>query len=132
MALFNRSSDSLTVQDVQPYVEELNALKDRVTALEELARLHLGQSASPARPVVTPSPSYDRSGIPAAARGERTGVDYGAVAFGLSEIKRRVAQIVSGTSLADEYAGTVQYFADVFAKSDPSFNADEFKRAAGA
>lgn len=58
-------------------------------------------------------------------------VDYGAVAFGLSEIKRKVAANLSSAVPASEYEGTVQYFADVFAKADPNFDADAFKVQAG-
>lgn len=63
------------------------------------------------------------------------GVDYGAVAFGLSQIKRDVANVVGSEArtadLTAHYVGTVQYFADVFAKSDPSFDIGAFKRQAG-
>lgn len=67
----------------------------------------------------------------------RFALDYPAVAFGLSEIKREVAVAlnasgVSAQTLTSKFAGTVQYFADVFAKNDPEFNEAEFKRQAGA
>lgn len=62
-------------------------------------------------------------------------VDYGAVAFGLSQIKQDVSGVlrdeVRTADLAENYRQTVQYFADVFAKSDPTFDADAFKRQAG-
>jgi len=163
MAIFSRSSDSsernadyLTRNEAAPYAAELRALSDRVTALEALARrLGYGRSGE-TRPVDTAGtaeaegmtladePTYDRSGIPAAAQGESvpsgrtatprttTGVDYGAVAFGLSEIARKVRGAVGASQqMVDEYRGAVQYFADVFAKSDPAFDATEFKRQAG-
>ena len=69
--------------------------------------------------------------IPAAAS-TLDRVDYAAVAFGLSEIKRKVtAQLGNGSEVTSVYAGSVQYFADVFAKADPEFDAALFKRQAG-
>lgn len=66
---------------------------------------------------------------------DNSGIDYAAVAFGLSQIKRDVANVVGSEArtadLAAHYAATVQYFADVFAKSDPTFDADAFKRESG-
>lgn len=73
---------------------------------------------------------------PVPAVGRTNSVDYGAVAFGLSQIKDDVMRLsgnmtVSGADLARHYALTVQYFADVFSKSDTTFNEAEFKRQAG-
>lgn len=63
----------------------------------------------------------------------RFALDYPAVAFGLSEIARKVkGQLGATTELTAYYRETVQYFADVFAKNDPEFNEAEFKRQAGA
>lgn len=66
---------------------------------------------------------------------QRFTLDYGAVAFGLSQIKRDVANVVGSevrsADLTEHYRQTVQYFADVFAKSDPEFDADLFKQQAG-
>lgn len=174
MALFNRSQDSnagayVTRAEAQPVLTEIANLKDRVSALEALARRLQGGGAiltdatgelrvtrnSTPEPVDADTEAYhtyDRSGLNAAARGEDVpngrvaetpsrsasvsgrviGVDYGAIAFGLSEIKRKVGQVVTGSEMISEYRGAVQYFADVFAKSDPAFDADEFKRQAGA
>lgn len=168
MAIFgNRSQDRqddsayVTKAESAQFLEDFYALSERVTVLEGLAR-QIQSGGVPQRYMDARSVresvardnrdaaqhSYDRSGMPAAARGEQapagrtasvqgpsqaaSGVDYGAVAFGLSEIKRKVATALGGApGLTNEYAGAVQYFADVFAKSDPSFNADEFKRQAG-
>lgn len=99
-------------------------LVTRVEALETLARTLRAQGGSTAV-----SETYNRPQAP--VTGGTTGVDYAAVAFGLSEIKRKVAQLAGGHDLATEYAGTVQYFADVFAKADPSFDADAFRSQAG-
>lgn len=148
----NNSNDYVTREEAAAVVDQVTSLNSRVTELEALAR-RLGASpvsVGEARPVVSASsPSFDRSGIPAAAQGEdapagrvataaRTGVDYGAVAFGLAEIARKTSAALSALGgapelqLRSEYEGAVQYFADVFAKSDPSFDAAEFKRQAGA
>lgn len=73
-----------------------------------------------------------RSEAPATTAGRST-LDYAAVAFGLAEIKAKVAQIVPAGregDMAREWRGTVDYFADVFAKADPQFNRDEFARGA--
>lgn len=106
--------------------EKAIELDQRVTALErQVANLRRGNGA-----VTVETP------LPVRTPGASLGVDYGAVAFGLSEIKREVAQAlnttgVSAQTLTSKFEGTVQYFADVFAKSDPGFNEAEFKRQAG-
>jgi len=164
MALFNRSTPSsdetndryVTRDEAANALTELYALRDRVSVLEGLARrAGLLRTESTANRVGE-SPSYDRSGMPAAAQGEDVPAgrvatpvdlsdnaamaavrpDYAAVAFGLSEIKRKVSQVLpslstASVSMEDEYTGAVQYFADVFAKADPQFDADTFKRQAG-
>lgn len=95
-------------------------LVTRVEALESLARDLRSHGVTR-----TVTPSVATPTTPA------TGVDYGAVAFGLSEIKRKVAAAGVGSALQSEYVGAVQYFADVFAKSDPSFDVALFKRQSG-
>lgn len=97
-------------------------LVTRVEALESLAEQIKGS------PISTPA---RREGVAA----QRSTLDYGAVAFGLSEIKRKVSHLAESaghtSGLRSEYADTVQYFADVFAKADPAFDAAAFKRQAG-
>lgn len=99
---------------------ELDSLAGRVDALETLAaQVRAGsrvETLTPSRPAVGNAPA--------------TGVDYGAVAFGLAEIKRRVQGLASSATVTNEYRQTVQYFADCF-KADPSFDEESFKRAAG-
>lgn len=153
MALFNRSSEQRPAsEDTYVTRDEVAGYVERLEALEALAqRLRSGDvrvtDAIRVREdrAQVETPAYDRSGFPAAARGEDVPagrvtsapgrVDYGAVAFGLSEIKRKVSTLVGfvgrGSELTGEYEGAVQYFCDVFAKSDPDFNADTFKRQAG-
>lgn len=66
-----------------------------------------------------------------------SGVDYGAFAYGLSCVKRDVKNHFDNEGveycgeLDTHYRTTVQYFADVFAKSDPSFDEATFKRQSG-
>lgn len=99
-------------------VETLEALARQLRASTDVSTLTRPATARPATTVATGS-----------------AVDAGAIAFGLSEIKRKVAQALSGDSarvMADEYVGIVQYFSDVLAKADPSFDAAEFRRQAGA
>jgi len=99
-------------------------LVTRVEALENLARdlRSHGVSRDVTPSVATPTTTFSE---------DRGVVDYGAVAFGLSEIKRKVAAAGVGSALQSEYVGAVQYFADVFAKSDPSFDVALFKRQSG-
>ncbi len=115
-------------------------LERRVTDLEVLAeqikreRGGVTASALPTRQVPTSVRVGSYDGVTGSSRPSAVtpDVDYGAVAFGLSEIKRKVASALPGNAyLGGEYEGTVQYFADVFAKSDPSFNEADFKRQAG-
>lgn len=132
---------------------ELEALNARVTALETLAR-QLRNSDSvrtqeirlPRRPVNATSSTHDRTGLPVREHAEsvqanridtgvgRGTVDYGAVAFGLAEMKREIKSQfgVTDAQMASKWAGTVKYFSDVFAKSDPAFDAAEFARLASA
>lgn len=106
---------------------ELDGLKGRVSALENLAAQLKGSPVStPARRAEV---TRDVTGT-AVRSSARSTLDYAAVAFGLSEIKRKVAQINGVHGLGNEYAGAVQYFADVFAKADPAFDVEEFKRQA--
>ncbi len=137
-------------EDAQAYAEALKALDDRVTTLEALAS-ELRRNGTPAaasadeRDETAEQPrrtevrgSYDgitggsRASAPARAVASTTGVDYGAIAFGLAEIKRNVvAQFGHEREVATKFVGTVQYFADVFAKSDPNFDQAMFKRQSG-
>lgn len=119
-------------QDIAQEVQELDR---RVSELEGLAARHLGVP-SVARPATVGGRSVHLGSTQAEVQGHATGVDYGAVAFGLSEIKDKVGNILVGHAAEDdmtrEYRGIVQYFSDVFAKSDPSFDAAEFARLANA
>lgn len=127
------------------FESDIAALKGRVSTLETLAaelkrngvRGYTAPVTASALPTRTPGGSYDAvtgSSRPSATT-TTSDVDYGAVAFGLSEIKRKVADLLGASrglgALQSEYPSTVQYFADVFAKADPSFDADAFKRQAG-
>lgn len=91
---------------------DLANLKRRVNALEALAALRR------------------RDPIDGASVGRRSTLDYDAIAFGLSEIKRKLSGVIDGATLRTEHQGAVDYFADVFAKADPQFNRDEFNRLA--
>jgi hypothetical protein len=116
---------------------ELDSLARRVTTLETLAQsLRAGGVVSTT--VATQNTQATRGqydGITGASRpssnGVRSTVDYGAIAFGLSELKREAGNL--GADVPPAYfPGVVQYFADVFAKSDPNFDAELFTRQAGA
>lgn len=102
--------------------EGITLLDERVSALESLAA-QLRRSGG-----AVPQDVRRTEGVSASTLNR---VDYGAVAFGLSEIKRKVSQLSNASRVASEYAGVVQYFADVFAKADPEFDAATFKRQAG-
>jgi len=144
----------------QDVVDDLHALNSRVTALESLAAT-LRTAGMPASVQGTTRTDYadtqrtqveDRTittvrnpgaydGITGGRRGTAvstpaTGVDYGAIAFGLSQIKADAAanlnNAVPASALAKHYRETVQYFSDVFAKADPSFDAADFARKANA
>lgn len=157
--MFNRSQNNGADTTTYAPLSDLEDLKDRVARLEGLAR-QLTSERGGLSALAEPRGGvgqYDRSGLPAAARGEETpagrtatprvsttnvtggtttrvgtGVDYGAIAFGLSEIRRKLAGVLDGPTLRSEHEGAVQYFADVFSKADPAFNEAEFKRQAGA
>lgn len=112
----------------QDVAGELQNLDRRVTELEELAQ----RLAGPTYRAVQAQAPAARSEASATTAGRST-LDYAAVAFGLAEVKAKVAQIVPAGregDMAREWRGTVDYFADVFAKADPQFNRDEFARGA--
>jgi hypothetical protein len=130
----------ITRDDASAHAEALAALDRRVTELEALAR-QMRRTSNPTTAAPAPLPRRDpiTGGSLRAERpvdttesvSQANGVDYGAIAFGLSEIKRKIASALPGTmagNLAHDYAGAVQYFADVFAKSDPTFDSATFKR----
>ena len=105
----------------------LRALEARVVALETLAS-DLRRSNS-AVLTATPLPAREGTGTTSVST---TGVDTGAIAFGLKEIARKVGEVLTGTPGLDrEYVGVVQYFADVLAKADSSFDEALFKQQAG-
>lgn len=109
----------------------LDELSERVDALEQLAAQHLGARYDTRTPIRTATPAARTATT--AATAARSTLDYAAVAFGLSEVKGKVAQLVPAgreSDMRSEWEGTVDYFADVFAKADPSFNRDEFNRLA--
>jgi hypothetical protein len=61
-----------------------------------------------------------------------SGVDYGAVAYGLSEIKAKFrAHLGTSDDLTREYEGAVEWFVGCFA-GDASFDANAFRAAAGS
>ncbi len=102
----------------------LNAL--RTAGAAEFERLH-------AQVTHVASVLADGAGADATDVQSPAGIDYGAVAFGLKEISRKVGNALGGSAgdPRTEYAGAVQYFADVFMKADPQFDADAFKRQSG-
>lgn len=123
----------ITKEDAEGVVRDVAHLRGRVDALETLANVLRAERAS-----TTEQPARfderDEVRLPTRTPGAALGVDYGAIAFGLSEIKRNVARALTvqgGAELAQQYEGTVQYFADVFSKSDPSFDEVLFKRQSG-
>jgi len=121
----------ITKEDAQELRNQVNGLVTRVGDLERLARTL--RSGGVAHNTVTPEEVLQRSN-PATQTATATGVDYGAIAFGLSEIKRAIKYQfdVTDAQMRDQFAGTVQYFADVFAKSDPGFDEALFKQQSGA
>lgn len=112
-----KKSDALAEQFSNAYAE----LDRRLTSLERLAQRVQGVGLRDAA-------------APAASTADRTGgtVDYGAVAFGLSEIKRKIGpHFGNSAKVLSEYQGAVDYFADVFAKADPNFDRVGFNERAG-
>jgi len=129
-------------EDTKDMLGELNS---RVTALEALARtlrsngvgsVSTGRHAAPVTAVRDLSAGHSvlrRDPVDGASVGRATGVDYGAIAFGLSEIERKITDnFGNADAVHREHVGVVQYFSDVFAKSDPSFDAVDFARKSGA
>ncbi len=66
-----------------------------------------------------------------APTGTGSGVDYNAVAYGLSSLRTKMISAVGNRSAVDaEYTGTVAWFVACFA-GDPSFDAAAFRRGCG-
>lgn len=131
-----------TFVTVEEFRSAIADLKARVTGLENLAN-RLGYAVDvPATETVPESvsdadaPSVSSNGstteTPATpSNGAVSGVDYGAVAYGLSQIKATmVSHLGSSAELNREYAGAVTWFAACF-EGDASFDRATFERTAG-
>lgn len=147
-----------TFVTVTEFRQAIAELKARVTGLENLAN-RLGyavdvpevesvpESVSDTnRPSVRVpvSTEFDTSSVPndyddsdRDVHGRPSGVDYGAVAYGLTSLRDKIARQfnVSGafdnsTDLGRQYVDTVAWFASCF-QGDASFNEAEFRRNAG-
>lgn len=122
----------VTREDAEQYASALSALDDRVSTLERLARELRANGAYDGTTGSRAASNVATQEVPAPT----TGVDYGAIAFGLSQVKNDVAKVMSSGAdtrqIQAHYRETVQYFADVLAKSDPQFDAAAFRIAAGA
>jgi hypothetical protein len=129
------TTETLSVESLAIEVADINR---RVGVLYDVARAalptHLLSRLEGAAPVAETAPapapeSYDDSDRDVHGRSP---LDYGAIAFGLSEIKRKIAaQFGASDELNREHAGSVQWFADVFALADPTFDMAAFTRNAG-
>lgn len=132
-----RTTDALTKSDASAALAQLKREgAEQFAALNRQVRELADQLTRASDRAATRLVDAHQAATAAPVQGGTTGVDYGAVAFGLSQIKRDVANALGSevrtADLAAHYAATVQYFADVFAKSDPEFDADLFKQQAGA
>jgi hypothetical protein len=120
-----------------------NALADlagRVATLESLANQHLSaglptrtvETVSVPEPVTeTPAPAPVTAPAPVVTSNGTSGVDYGAVAYGLSDLKRKIRGALGGSAEVDrEHTGAVEWFVACFS-GDASFDADTFRRQAG-
>lgn len=137
----NTLASYVTKAEAAQVVEDVNNLKRKVRALEALAETLRNSRQVPTSVSASPRVADPIDGGTVGSRPRTasvTGVDYGAVAFGLAQIKSDVTRLVGSSvsvdtsQLTEHYRQTVQFFADVFAKSDTGFDADAFKRTAGA
>lgn len=108
---------------------ELRDLQGRVGALEALAEsIRNGdtRTAAAVRAEVTAARTENTT----TRTGEGAEIDFGAIAFGLSDLRRQALN--SGVAGATEtIEGAAVFFADVFAKANPKgWNRDAFLRAA--
>lgn len=101
----------------QDVAEELQNLDRRVTDLEATA----SRLAGPAYRAVTGTAVRRQPEAPAA----RSGVDYGAVAFGLADMRRKLAEHLPSIEVNAQMRDAADWFAACFA-GDPSFDAAEF------
>lgn len=123
---------------VESLATEVAGINRRVTALEDVARAALPthllsrletatRSASTPEVLTETGTDNDTQDGP-----DRSPLDYGAIAFGLSEMRHKIAaQFGTSNELTREYAGSVQWFAEVFALADPTFDMAAFTRNAG-
>lgn len=108
-------------EKAQEFQDDLNALTDRVSQLERAVR-----NLRPAveRDITGTAIRRDRpvlSEAPAAA----SGVDYGAVAFGLADMRRKLSAHLPAHRVANEMRGAAEWFAAAFA-GDPAFDRADF------
>lgn len=129
-------------------VRELGNVATRVTRLEDLARRalpgHLVRELdSPVNtvtltsvPVADPAPVATEATGPAsnvngnAPAVPGAGVDYAAVAFGLTDLKAKMESAVGRSAVANEYRGVCEWFAGCFA-GDSAFDRAAFLRQCG-
>lgn len=140
-----QATEEMTLAEV---AAELADIARRVTRLEDIARRALPshylpelddsrrtttvEAPAPTATVRVPvSTEYDTSDTPSSNGSTPTGVDYGAVAYGLTDLKRKIqAQLGSSSELDSEYRGLVEWFAGCF-QGDASFDRAAFQRQAG-
>lgn len=136
-------ADYITRQEAQEFIDQVNQRLDALEREIPLLRQEMGRTAEAfnldvpvsyaltdqAEPAATAA-APERGSVTTAAR---TGVDYGAVAYGLASIKADIKTQfgVTDGQMASKWTGVVSYFADVFTKSDPNFDRAAFTRNAG-
>lgn len=131
------STEFVTREEFLSAIDDLNR---RVQGLYNLAD-RMGYAVTvPEREVVLESvsdadaPSVSDNGSTNTApvsTGTGSGVDYGAVAYGLSEIGAKFRQhLGSSSDLTREYEGAVEWFVACFS-GDASFDANAFRSQAG-
>lgn len=130
---FQQADGALTRRDAEAALNRLqDAAQDEIEALRRDGAAEFSKLAAKIDEGTRRVVAYC-SDVPEQYTQAATALDYGAVAFGLSEMKRKIVDAFGYSGeVGREHSGAVQYFADVFAKADPAFDADEFKRAAGA
>jgi hypothetical protein len=119
----------------EEFREAIADLRARVTGLENLAN-RLGYAVDVPETETVPesvsdadAPSVSSNGSAPAVTG--SGVDYPAVAFGLTSLRDEIrGALGSSPELSRRYSDAVAWFVSCFS-GDPAFDADTFRQQAG-
>ena len=114
------------IDDLNAKVQGLYNLADRLGYTVDIPAVQSNPESVPT--AVTPTRRVETV---TQSNGQTAGVDYSAVAYGLTSLRNDITEALgSSQEITRRYAATVDWFVSCFA-GDASFDADTFRRNAG-